>query len=178
MGQNISDFYTVAQQKDFARQFQFRLLQLGPVVLSEDELVYVESASLPGRSINNIQVPFMGLNFNVPGTAQYPDSAGFAVTFRCDSNYDIRTLLENSTFDTFDDSTSTGNYNIGAVASVIDMILMNKQNQPIRDYKMFGAYVMNIGSSQYNIGDAGTIVTVQSTLAYHYWRSSQVGQGY
>ena len=106
--------------------------------------------------------------------AQYPGSEGYAVTFRCDSTYDIRSLLEAATFDTFDDSTSTGDYNIGGVDSVIDMKLLNKLNQPIREYKLYGAYVRTIGDSAYNIGDAGSIVTVQTTLAYHFWRSFDI----
>ena len=69
MAQNISDFYRSVQQNDFARQFQFRVVQLANTNFNESELIYVETANLPGRAINNVQVPFMGLNFNVPGTA-------------------------------------------------------------------------------------------------------------
>ena len=61
MAQNISDFYRSVQQKDFARQFQFRLVQLANTNFGEDTLIYVETATLPGRSITNVQVPFMGL---------------------------------------------------------------------------------------------------------------------
>ena len=92
MAQNISDFYRSVQQKDFARQFQFRLVKLANTNFDEDTLVYVQTASLPGRAITNVPVPFMGLQFNVPGTVTYPNSNAYAVRFRCDANYDIRTV--------------------------------------------------------------------------------------
>jgi hypothetical protein len=170
MAQNISDFYRVAQQRDFARQFQFRVVQLANTNFGEQEFVYLETASLPGRAINNVQVPFMGLNFNVPGTANYPGSESYAVTFRCDQNYDIRATLENATLNTFDDSVSTGDYNIARNSSVITLNLLGKGGATIRQYTLFGAYVVSVGDIAYNLGDNGSIVTVPATLAYQYWR--------
>lgn len=170
MAQNISDFYRSVQQKDFARQFQFRLVQLANTNFGEDTLIYVETATLPGRSITNVQVPFMGLQFNVPGTATYPGSENYAVTFRCDQDYNIRAALENATFNTFDDGTSTGDFNIARNSSVITMNLLNKSGSTVRQYTLYGAYVVSVGDLSYNLGDSGTIQTVPTSLAYQYWR--------
>ena len=170
MAQNISDFYRTVQQKDFARQFQFRLVQLANTNFGEDDLIYVETANLPGRAITNVPVPFMGLQFNIPGTATYPGSDAYAVTFRCDQNYNIRAVLENATINTFDDSTSTGDYNIARNSSVITLNLLNKSGGTVRQYTLYGAYVVSVGESTYNLGDNGTIQTVPTTLAYQYWR--------
>ena len=175
MAQNISDFYSSVQQKDFARQFQFRLVQLANTNLGEDTLIYVETATLPGRSITNVQVPFMGLQFNVPGTATYPGSESYAVTFRCDQDYNIRAALENATFNTFDDGTSTGDFNIARNSSVITMNLLNKAGGTVRQYTLYGAYVVSVGDLSYNLGDSGTIQTVPTTLAYQYWRVTTTG---
>lgn len=177
MAQNISDFYKAVQSKDFARQFQFRLVQLANTNFGETTqnpyLVYLETASLPGRAITNVQVPFMGLQFNVPGTATYPGSDAYAVTFRCDQNYDIRAVLENATFNTFDDGASKGDYNIARNSSIIQMNLLGKSGETIRQYTLYGAYVVSIGDIAYNLGDSGSIVTVPATLAYQYWRVTE-----
>lgn len=175
MAQNISDFYRSVQQKDFARQFQFRLVQLANTNFGEDTLIYVETATLPGRAITNVQVPFMGLQFNVPGTATYPGSESYAVTFRCDQDYNIRAALENATFNTFDDGTSTGDFNIARNSSVITMNLLNKSGSTVRQYTLYGAYVVSVGDLSYNLGDSGTIQTVPTTLAYQYWRVTTTG---
>jgi len=173
--QNISDFYRVAQTQDFARQFQFRLVQMANTNFGPDQFVYLETASLPGRSITNVPVPFMGLQFNVPGTATYPGSDAYAVSFRCDQSYNIRATLENATFNTFDDGASTGDYNIARNSSIIQMNLLNKTGGTIRQYTLYGAYVVSIGDIAYNLGDSGSIVTVPATLAYQYWRVTDVG---
>lgn len=180
MAQDITQFYTVAQKKDFARQFQFRVTQLANTNFGEDQLVYLESANLPGRAITNVPVPFMGLQFNVPGTATYPGSDAWAVTFRCDQNYDIRSVLENATFNTFDDNVSWGDYNIARTSSVVTIKLLGKRKtggtggagdfEVARTYELIGAYVVSVGESTYNLTDSGTIVTVPATLAYQYWR--------
>lgn len=177
MAQNIADFYRSVQQRDFARQFQFRVTQLANTNFNEDVLVYVESASLPGREIVNVEVPFMGLNFNLPGTARYPDSANYAVRFRCDANYDIRAVLENATFNTFDDGSSTGDYNIARNSSVIVLNLLNKNGSTVRQYTLYGAYVKTIGAMNYSLGDNGQIQTIDTTLAYQYWRVTSTQQG-
>jgi hypothetical protein len=168
--QTISKFYSRAQKNDFARQYQFRVTQLANTNFNDNTLVYLESANLPGRTINNIQVPFMGLNFNVPGTASYPGSEAWNVTFRCDQNYDIRAALENATFNTFDDGTSTGNFNIARSSSRIVLELLGKKMNVLRRYALIGAYVVSVGEMNYNVGDTGTIQTVTATLAYQYWR--------
>jgi hypothetical protein len=173
MAQNIADFYRAVQTNDFARQFQFRVVQLANTNFGENELVYLETASLPGRAITNQAVPFMGLQFNVPGTATYPGSDNFAVTFRCDQNYNIRAVLENATFNTFDDADSSGNFNIAGPQSVITVNLLNKNGSTARQYTLYGAYVVSVGDISYNLGDAGTIQTVPAVLAYQYWRVTQ-----
>ena len=73
--QTISDFYRVAQERDFSRDFQFRVLNVqsgdGSFTITEDDLVYAKGGSIPGRTINVAEVPYMGLNFRVPGAATY-----------------------------------------------------------------------------------------------------------
>jgi hypothetical protein len=172
--QTIAKFYTVAQSKDFARQYQFRVTQLANTNLNQDQLIYLESANLPGRTINNIPVPFMGLQFNVPGTASYPGSDAWNVTFRCDQNYNIRALLENATFNTFDNAASTGNFNIARSSSRVVLELLGKKMDVLRRYVLVGAYVVSVGDMAYNLADAGTVQTVNATLAYQYWTVQKV----
>lgn len=169
--QNIIDFYNTAQERDFARQFQFRVNKIANTNFNNQDLVYLETATLPGRSITNIPVPFMGLQFNVPGTATYPGSDAWTVQFRCDANYDIRTTLENATFNTFDDATSEGTYSIPRNSSDVVLYLLGKDpDVVVREYTLVGAYIVSVGESSYNLGDSGQIVTVPATIAYQYWR--------
>lgn len=169
---SIQDFYTTAQNRDFARQFQFQLVSFGNVLFDPTtHLVYVETASLPGRQITNVPVPYMGLAFNVPGTASYPGSAGYSVTFRCDQAYNIRSALEAALFDTFDESKSAGKYDIPTQGSTLTMNLLDKSLKTVRSYTLFGVYVQALADAAYNISDTGTVQTIQATLAYQFWRA-------
>lgn len=172
MSYNINNFYAAAVTRDFARQFQFALYQIGTSsFLDSDELIYVETASLPGKQINNIPVPYMGLAFNVPGTVSYPGSAGYQMTFRCDAAYAIRSKFEQALQNLFNHKTSTGNYGIPGQNSILSFVLFDKQRAAIREYILYGVWVQSLGDAAYNVGDNGTIVQVQATLSYQYWET-------
>jgi len=169
--QTIQKFYTTAAQRDFARLFQFRLMSFGPISFQSEHLAYVETASLPGRTITNVQVPYMGLQFNVPGTVTYPGSNAYQVLFRCDQNYDLRSVLEAATFQVFDESDSTGEYNLPGNESTLTMALLDKKMEAVRYYTLFGVYIQALADTAYDIKDGGAVATIQATLAYQFWRS-------
>jgi len=176
MASPIQQFYTTAQRKDFARLFQFRLTSFGNIVFKKEHYAYVETASLPGRSISNIPVTYMGMDFNTPGTVKYPGSASYSVQFRCDQEYDIRAALEAATFDLFDESTSTGTYGVPGERSQLVMELFDKQMNPVRAYTLFGVWVQSLGDVAYDVKDIGSVQTIQATLAYQYWRADDSGK--
>ncbi len=167
---SIQNFYQTAQAKDFARLFQFRMVSFGNVNFGPNELIYVETATLPGKQINNIPVPYMGMNFNVPGTVSFPGSAGYNVTFRCDADYQLRNTLEKAISRTFDVDTSRGEYSTPKAGYTLSLQLLNKRLLPIRTYSLYGAYVQALADSQFDIKDNGAIQTIQATLAYQFWK--------
>ena len=167
---SIQDFYAAAQEKEFARNFQFAVRTLGP--FTEKDLLYVESTTLPGKTIQNQVVPFYGLDFNVPGTVKYDNSAAWSVTFRVDEGANIRNKMENYVKEIFDDETSTGKYGVPVEQATFD--LLGKELQPLRRYTFTGLYPVTVGELTYNVTDAGTILTIPLTFAYQYYRIDTV----
>ena len=145
---------------------------MGGTRFTNEELLYVTTTTLPGRSITNISVPFMGLTFNVPGTATYPNSGAWNVTFRVPQNLSIRRKFEQWTREIFNDIDSSGNYNIPSadLTNQITMVLLDKRGTPLRTYTLFGAYCQSVGEINLDITSTGDIITQQATLAYQYWR--------
>jgi len=174
--QTISDFYRIATERDFARDFQFRVLSIdsggsSSVTFDEDDLVYCTAANLPARAISNVQVPYMGLNFNLPGNATYPGSEGYSLTFYCDQNSLIRQKFEDMSRDIFDDATSTGNYFAPRQSAVIDLVQLDTQLDQVAQYQLIGASVRNVGELTYNISSGtGAVVNFTAQLSYHYFR--------
>jgi hypothetical protein len=168
----IENFYDAAISNDFARKNLFRVINLGGQTFSTNELLYMTTLSLPGRSITNVPVPFMGLSFNVPGTAQYPNSNAWQVTFRVPQNLSVRRKLEDWSRRVFDDANSTGSYSIPSkdASNQVSICLLDKAGNPIRTYTLFGAYCVTVGDLALDISSAGELVEQQATLAYQYWR--------
>lgn len=174
--QTIQNFYRVAVQRDFARDIQFRLLSINPgesssVTFDENDLVYLTAATLPGKSIQNVAVPYMGLNFNVPGVVRYDGSDSYDLTFYCDSQSAIRRKFEQWAQDIFDDSSSTGNYFTPRQTSVIDMVQLDTQLNRIAQYQLVGVSVRNVGALGYNMSSGtGEVLTFPATISYHYFK--------
>ena len=109
--QTIQDFYTQAQAKDFARSNLFRVANINfgdgsNQVVTEADLVYARTATLPAKSIQNLTAPYMGLNFNIPGVVQYPGSESYVINFYSDESQKLREKFLNVVTDTFNDAKS------------------------------------------------------------------------
>lgn len=174
--QNIQNFHIAAQRKDFARTNLFRVLYIetgiSTITFNEVDYVYVTSTTLPTRSINNIEVPFMGLKFNVPGTASYPNSDAWSINFRMPQDLSIRKKLEAWSRAIFDDATSTGEY--GMPTGNVMLALMDKAGKPLRNYLLRGAYCVSLGEYKLDLTEGGAIVEQAATLAYQYWEATDV----
>jgi hypothetical protein len=170
----IENFYNAASVNDFARQNLFRVIALGGARFSPNDLLYITTTTLPAKAIQNVEVPFMGLRFNVPGTVNYPNSAGWQVTFRLPGDLGIRSKFEAWQKSVFDDATSTGAYNIPSsdAANQIVISLIDKAGNALRTYTLYGAYVQQIGELTLDQTNAGDVLTQPVTLAYQFWRLS------
>ena len=170
MALNIHEFYQVAQNRDFARLFQFEVESFANIDFKRNHLAYIETATLPGRTITNIPVTYQGMDFNTPGTVKYPGSAGYKVTWRCDARYDIRSALEAASFDLFDEATGTGSYGLPGLNNTLILKLYDKTGIARRYYTLYGVWVQGLDDTQYDVKDGGTIQTIGCTLAYQFWR--------
>lgn len=172
--QNIQKFFTVLRTRDFARDFQFRVTSVvdrGISLLNDDDLVYAKGGVIPGRTIGTIPVPYMGLQFRVPGAASYPGSDSFQLNFYADSENLIRTVFERWSELTFDDATSTGNYRLFD-NSTVTLAQLNQKLEIINQYKLIGVFPTEVGGLEYNVTGSGETVGFTATLCYQYWRKN------
>lgn len=171
--QTISDFYRVAQERDFSRDFQFRVLNINPgdgsgVEITEDDLVYAKGGTIPARTIASSDVTYMGLAFKVPGGASYPGT--YSLEFHCDNSSKIRQLFERWSYDIFDDEFSTGNYFVPRATAVIDLLQLNSQLDAVAHYQLVGVFPTSVGELSYSIEGTGATVSFTAELTYHFWR--------
>ena len=170
----IQNFYSAAIKGGFARNYQFRVLRMGNWIADKDQLLYITTATMPGRSITPIPVPFMGLAFQVPGAATYNQNAGWAVTFRCDEKLQVRNILESWSFGVFNDVSSKGsNIPDNTEAHQIELLSVDNLGNQVKAITLYGAWVVNVGDMSYDLTGNGQVVNIQTTLAYQYWRTSK-----
>ena len=173
--QTIRTFYERAMEREFLRDVNFRVIEINfgensSVHFGEDDLVYAKSAKIPNRKINNVQAKYMGMNFNLPGTVEYPGSEGYSLEFYCDEKCILRDKLEEATRDIFDDADSTGNYFIPKQGSYITLAVLDKQLKVLKTIKLVGASIRDYEIDQFNISDGkGELIKIKCNVAYHYF---------
>ena len=179
--QGIASFYRVAAARDFSRDFQLRVMDiqyLGNPILTQDDLVYARTASLPDRQISVQDIPYLGLNFNVPGSVTYPGNKEYKIEFYSDEELTIRTRLYNWNLAIFNDATSNGNYSINP-SSKITLALLDMTGNITQQFILHGVYAVNVGTVEYNMAEGtGKVVTLPATFAYQFWTAgTQQGAG-
>lgn len=180
MAQTIQTFFQEAIQRDFSRDFLFRVqnVNFGPggPVLTDNDLVYAKTASLPERTIGDIGVKYRGLEFHVPGSVTYGNAAGFSLDFYCDSDIRLREILLAESRRVFNDQTTTGDYRIAGAGASITLQQINKALQPVMEFKLIGCSIRQVGPVSYSMAEgSGQIATFTATMAYHYFTEERVG---
>lgn len=173
---NITDYFRVMQERDFLRNHQYRVssfiyegFELGP-----DSLIYLKTAELPSRTINSVAVPFMGLNFSVPGTAQYAGTMD--LTFYCDNPQIIRNFFEGISFATFDNRTSGGAYTVRNT-NVLSFYTYDNSSPDtvVTSYTLVGIYPTSVGAIAMDTTGNGEVVNFTAQIAYQYWEKNLPG---
>ena len=143
--------------------------------LAEDDLIYIKTASLPGRDIGNVKVPYMGLDLNVPGSVTYPGSDSYAIQFYLDAKSELRDYFEQASRALFNDATSTGEYGTPDENSYIVLAQLDKDLSKVAEYELHGASLRTIGNISYDIaGGTGATVAIDATIAYHFYTATQL----
>ena len=179
INQNIQTFYQQSLNKDFSRDFLFRVILMEGVGLPdllESDLVYAKTAKLPGRTIENMKAPYMGLQFNIPGAVTYDGSDAYDIEFYLDDasksvSGDIRKKFEIASREIFNDGESTGNYVVPGQINKIVLAQVGKNLEPVGDYyNLIGAQLRKIDAIEYKMAEGkGDIMSVKTTMSYHYY---------
>lgn len=190
MATTIENFMNQASQKQFARDFLFRIKQINITGLSlngETDLIYARSGSVPGRNIENKVVNYSGQAFNIPGKSVYPGAEGWSVEFYCDQALELRTKLERASRLLFNNEDTTGNLCMPGYESIITLDVLQIPCQrgtqvttggsleTVKTIELIGASLRDIGDLSYTIADGtGEIVNFTCTFAYHFYKDFSI----
>lgn len=173
MATTITNFFERAANKQFARDFLFRIKQItiaGETFTGNEDLVYARSGSLPGRNIENKVANYFGQQFNVPGKSSYPNSESYQIEFYHDESIELRRKFEGASRTVFNDATSTGEYQMPGRESVIILSVLDRQLNETSTIKLVGASIRQVNPIEHQIADGtGEIMKLTVTFAYHFY---------
>lgn len=175
VNQNISNFITVASQKDFARNNLFRVMAFKTRVLTldESELLYCRSAQVPGRQTPTTSVKYHGMDLNYnQSTVKYDGADSYTLDFYLDSEGDLRKRFEEASRIVFNDISNTGNWRFPSTADIITIAQLGFDMEPIKYFHLYGVTIKNIEAIDTQIADGdGSAITFKVTLSYLYYRT-------
>lgn len=177
---SIRNAFEVYKKHDFSRSNQFRLIsivgapdyvnrEINERPAGEGGALYIQSATIPGKTIVDMEIPYHGFNFHAPSTVRYEDNP-WSVTFRTPGDYLVRNALEAWQNEIVSDETSCGVFKIPCMNTKIRIGLTASDScRIIRVYDLIGVYPTKIGPIQYDLTQA-TMTTFEASFYYQYWR--------
>lgn len=175
VNQIISNFITVASQKDFARNNLFRVMAFKTRVLNldETELLYCKGATLPGRSTPTSTVSYHGMKMNYnQSTVDYNGADNYQLKFYLDANGDLRQKFEEASRIVFNDISNTGNWRFPSTDDVITIAQLGFNMEPIRYFHLYGVSIKSIEQIDTQAADGdGSAIEATVTLSYLYYRT-------
>jgi hypothetical protein len=182
----IKDAYDIFQKHDFSRSFQLRFLDINAPGKAgqklKEELVdnngryYITTMVVPGRTVQNIDVPYQGFQFKLPGQVSYDTPNPWQIAIRTPGDYIVRNALEQLSFQTANDETGCGVSNLPCKDILIKIGVLDSKCAIMRAYVLHGVYIQNISEIGYNQENTeGT--TFNAAFHYQYWRPSTDGLG-
>lgn len=182
----IKDAYDTFQKHDFSRSFQLRFLdievpgkagtKLKKELVENSGRYYITTMVVPGRTVQNIDIPYQGFQFKLPGQVAYEPNP-WQITLRTPGDYIVRNALEQLSFQTANDETGCGVSNLPCKdGSMIKIGVLDAKCAIMRAYILHGVYIQNISEISYNQENIeGT--TFSAAFHYQYWRPSTDGIG-
>ena len=175
VNQNISNFITVASQKDFARNNLFRVMafKTRALELNETDLIYCKSATIPGRTTPTSTVTYQGMKMNYnQSTVDYPGSDNYTLKFYLDADGDLRKKFEQASRIIFNDVSNTGNWRFPSTEDVITIAQLGFNMEPVKYFHLYGVTIKNIQAIETDpAGGEGTSIEVILVISYLYYRT-------
>lgn len=158
-----------------ARANQFRVQITFPAIISggsaaaKDIVFLAKSASLPSSVLGDVNVQFRGRPVHFAGEREFEP---WTIEVYTDTNFFVRSAFERWV-DTIQNSETSGGVIQPSLYQVdMNVIQVDRNDNPIKTYKFKDAWPTNIGSIQLDWDDNNTIERFPVTFQYNYWTAA------
>lgn len=174
VNQTIVDFQNTLIKRDGLRNNLFKVMALNTKVLSltNEDMVYIKTAKLPGRTNPTATIPYMGMKFAYnTSTVEYPGAEDYSLTFIFDAKGELRQKFEEASRLIFNDLTTSGTWNVPTTSDIMTLAPLNNQYEPSAYYHLYGVAFKGFDSVDFQIaaGD-GSMVELNCKMSYWYYK--------
>ena len=174
VNQTIGTFINTLIKRDGQRNNLFKILALNTKVLSltNEDMVYIKTGSLPGRTNPTGQLSYMGMKFNYnTSTVEYPGADNYQLEFVFDAKGELRQKFEEASRLIFNDQTTTGNWNVPTLQDIMTIAPLNNQYEPSAYYHFYGVAFKGFNNVDFQIADGdGSIVNLTANISFYYYK--------
>ena len=174
VNQTIGTFINTLVKRDGQRNNLFKVLALNTKVLSltNDDMVYIRTANLPGRTNPTATVNYMGMQLNYnKSTVEYPGAGDYTVEFLFDSKGELRQKFEQASRLIFNDQTTTGTWNVPTLQDIMTIAPLNNQYEPSAYYHLYGVAFKGFDTVNFQPADGdGAMVNITAHISYYYYK--------
>lgn len=175
---SLTKFYTAARQGGFSKDYLakvvlmdfsspagFTLLNPQNYILSEKDLLYVKSVTLPYSTTEETSQKFQ--NFVYKSPANNVANGQLTITFYADQFFALRNFFETVL--------STQTYTTGN-ADTINIIIdiLAEDQEPVYQFLIKGAIVLSFNSTTYGPAGTGAIQEIQVNFAYNDYETNNI----
>jgi hypothetical protein len=151
---------------DGARPSLFEVTVANPVSSTGDSKLrfMVRAATIPGSTINPIEVPYFGRRIKLAGSRTYDN---WQVTVMNDENFDVRAALE--AWSSAINSAEQNLRHTTSYRSVAEVIQYAKTGEELRTYKFVNLFPLAISPIDLSWDNGDAVEEFSVEFAYDYW---------
>ena len=124
------------------------------------------STTLPGKTINPVDVPYFGQNFKIPTNADY--GGEWSISCRCDADLKLKKDMEKWMNQYSDLSKNGGGFKNIPDNNVRIDLLDHDLKTITKTYVLVGVWPTNVGELAFDQATA-EIVTIELGMVFQYW---------
>ena len=162
---DLTKFCASIKQKDLARKHLWTI-NIDSNGVKDDMVLYAVSTAWPAKSINPVEVPYLGFTFKVPGVAKFDDT--WKVTVRDSTDFQLRKKLSGWLDKIYNPKTGKADYTGEGFKTGTLMALKPDLSSTV-EIVMECMFPTSIGSVEYDYGSDGEVVSYDVEFAYQRW---------
>ena len=161
---DLTKFYSHIKSTDLARKHLWTINI--PEDTSGDMVIYGVSTNWPSKSLNPVEVPYLGFTFKIPGVAKFDET--WKVNVRDSSDFVLRKAISEWMGKIYNEETGAGDY-IGEAFKEGTLMALDPSLKASAEIVMEGMFPTSIGTVDFDYSSDGEVVTYDVEFAYQRW---------